>query len=537
MRKRFSAIGLGFLVVALLSLGLPGASAQSQDLCPPAVCSENVHLLTTFPDTLTISMEFAHTGDLMFVSSLDSVSSFDISDPKNPVLLDTIVNATFENESMTYGEQMVGGTLRRFVIVGVDLINATPESPEHIHIGFDHFMLVDVTDPADIKLGAQLDTTTSTHTVQCVDQGNCDFAYTAGGGGKFEVLDLRDPDNPKVDKEVASPAAAPYPPTFGSGSGHYWDFDNANVGWHTGSGGAAAFDVSDPQNPLVIQATNPKGQQTPYNDFIHHNSARPNADRFEPNTAPDVENGNVLLVTEEDYANEGNEILCEQQNGDEAGTFQTWEIPNLNGAKYRDGNPDNKANLGDIRPLDIVNAPSEFGDNAPLSTPVGTFCSGHWFDYRDGGLVAQGYYQQGLWLEDVSDASNIKYYGHYTPVATEVWDAYWVPKRDADGVVTGEDTNIIYTADAVRGIDVLEVDLNAPAEDVGEDKPEDDDDRNGGNVGNGNDERKRDKDGGGGGVGDTGDDRSLPATGGGLGLLLLGAAALPAAAYIGRRRR
>jgi hypothetical protein len=141
--------------------------------------------------------------------------------------------------------------------------------------------------------------------------------------------------------------------------------------------------------------------------------------------------------------------------------------------------------------------------------------------------VAQGYYQQGLWFEDVSDPENIKYYGHYTPVAAEVWDAYWVPKRNKQGLPTGEDTNIVYTADAVRGVDVLEVDLNNPAEDVGES----DDDGDGNNGGK---DKDKDNDTG---VDDTGGGQTLPATGGGLGLLLLGAAALPVAAYIGRRRR
>jgi hypothetical protein len=35
-----------------------------------------------------------------------------------------------------------------------------------------------------------------------------------------------------------------------------------------------------------------------------------------------VGRGNVLLVTEEDYFNDGDELLC-----DRAGTFQTWKVP------------------------------------------------------------------------------------------------------------------------------------------------------------------------------------------------------------------
>jgi hypothetical protein len=43
-----------------------------------------------------------------------------------------------------------------------------------------------------------------------------------------------------------------------------------------------------------------------------------------------------------------------------------------------------------------------------------------------------------------------------------VWDAYWVPQRDAAGVaIPGKKTNLVYTADAVRGIEVFEVTLPA----------------------------------------------------------------------------
>ena len=533
MRKRFTLYAV--LMALALAAGAPSASAQSV----PVVMSDNIQLINTFPDTLMISAEFAHTGEFLFTSSLDSVSSFDVSDPRNPVLLDTLVNATFENESMTYGEQRVGGELKRFVIVGIDIFNLNPLDPEHINLLGSEFRLVDVTDPENIVLGGPVNTDLSTHTVQCVDPSNCEYAYAAGGDGEFEIIDLTDLDNPTVLKRADSPASGPGLPAFGGGAGHYWDFDTAQgVGWHSGSGGAAAFDVSDPENPKPIQATNPDGIGTPYNDFIHHNTRRPNPQNFQAGAAPDVNNGNVLLVTEEDYANDGEEIICEQQVGNEAGTFQTWYIPDLDGQKYRANNPDGDPSKGTIRPLDIVNAPSEFGDKAPLTTPVGVFCSGHWFDYHQDGIVAEGYYQQGLWLQDVRDAKNIGYYGHYTPVASEVWDAYWVPKRDDQGRILSGKTNIVYTADAVRGLDVLEVKMPSQGGLPGG--------QNGGNNnGNGNGDGDGDGNGGdgngggggtlGGGDGRTGGVGVLPATGGGA-LMLLGAVLLPAAAYLGRRR-
>jgi len=153
----------------------------------------------------------------------------------------------------------------------------------------------------------------------------------------------------------------------------------------------------------------------------------------------------VLLVTEEDYANDGDEIVC-----DKAGTFQTWHVPDLAGGAT-------------IAPLDIIN-PVAVGDG--LSAPIGGFCSAHWFDYHQSGVTAQGYYQQGLRFLDVRDPTDIKQYGYVTGGASEVWDAYWVPQRDRSGRATGKKTEIVYTADFVRGVDVFEVDL--PGRDLSE---------------------------------------------------------------------
>ena len=159
----------------------------------------------------------------------------------------------------------------------------------------------------------------------------------------------------------------------------------------------------------------------------------------------------MLLVTEEDYFNDGDELACER-----AGTFQTWSVPDLNGEAYRAGNPSLEANKGTIAPLDLIN-PVALGDG--LSTPVGGFCSAHWFDYHQSGIIAQGYYQQGLRLIDVRNATDLRQYGYVTGGATEVWDAYWVPQRDRKGVASTNKTNIVYTTDLVRGVDVYEVDL------------------------------------------------------------------------------
>jgi MYXO-CTERM domain-containing protein len=75
------------------------------------------------------------------------------------------------------------------------------------------------------------------------------------------------------------------------------------------------------------------------------------------------------------------------------------------------------------------------------------------------GIVAQGFYEGGLRLVDVRDPRDIKEYGYVASGLSEVWDAYWVPQRNSKGVARAAKTNIVYTVDAVRGLDVYTVDL------------------------------------------------------------------------------
>ncbi len=468
-----------FAVLAPLFFLVPrGGGSTAEAIDTPVLASPNVELITSRPGTAAISGEFSASAPYFYTSGLDSISVFDVSDPKNPKLTGKLANLVFENEAMSYGERRdaSGKVVKRFVLVGVDLFQVSPGADRTSisrNIGGQQVIVVDVTDPANPQIAgktpgsaAQGGVTTSSHTVQCLSLA-CDYAYTAGDGpddpttkeleGGFSIIDLRDLSAPKQVKTASSPAGD-VNPVFTGGGGHYWDVDDAGIAWNTGAGGTAAFDISDPLNPKVLGGTDPAGAKTPLNDFIQHNSMRPNARSFKPGTTPSLANGNVALVTEEDYASEGDEVVCNR-----SGTFQTWSVPDLDGDKYRAGNPLNKTGKGTMRNLDALQAPDEAGGG--LSTPVGGFCSAHWFDYHQGGIVAQGWYQQGMRLIDARDPSNIKQFGFFTGGATQVWDAYFVPARNADGSVKAnrEKTNIVYTADLVRGVDVFEIkDLPTP---------------------------------------------------------------------------
>ena len=331
------------------------------------------------------------------------------------------------------------GKIRRFALVGVDLYQASPDDISHANAGGGELVVVDVTDPKNPRITGRTPGSTSTHTLACVDQTNCTYAYSAGSDkqSRFSIFDLRNLDRPvEVDSDPKTPGVQGFTsPT----AGHKWDFDAAGIGTHTGFKGASMWNVNRPRKPRVITTTGRAGQGTDprypgWNDFILHNSQRPNAKAFKPRRAPSTANGNVLLVTEEDY---------EQTDCAKAGSFQTWWVKRL------DGTPNA------IVPLDKV----ELADLGTFPLPQGAFCSSHWFDYHPSGIVAAGFYGGGSQFLDVRDARNIKPYGHATWGVSEVWDSYWMPVYDKRGVMTSKKTNLAYSVDLARGLDVYRVDL------------------------------------------------------------------------------
>lgn len=448
---------LAVLVTAVVTL-LPAGPAQahgdhdrideirrtvSADANLPLVTSSNVSLVANRPGTTGISGCFLRTAELFVTSGIESVRVFDVSAPANPTQVGVLPNALFENEAMNCGERKKKEGIRRFTLIGVDAVQASPSDPQHVNVGGNELVVVDVTDPTTPVIAGRAPATTSTHTVACVDETDCRYAYSAGdsGSGSFSIFDLTDLKTPiEVDSDPVTPGTQPFP---SPAAGHKWNFDDAGFGIHTGWDGSAMFDVSTPTRPRLVTTTGAAGRgEDPaypgWNDFIHHNSFRPNARAFRPDAPPSFANGNVLLVTEEDY---------EQPDCSQAGSFQTWHVRRL------DGTPDA------IVPLDKV----ELADLGSFPLPAYAFCSAHWFDYHPSGIVAVGFYGGGMQLVDARNPKDLQPFGHATWGVSEVWDSYWVPVYSKSGVRTSKSTNLVYAVDLVRGLDVYQVDLPGSA--------------------------------------------------------------------------
>jgi len=410
----------------------------------PVSQSDRVATLSSNPSQVGVSGCFTETAPLFVTSGLDSLRVYDVTDGPRPALVGVLDNLVFENEAMNCGERRTAEGTRRFALVGVDLVQASTGDLQHVNVGGGELVVVEVTDPTAPTIVGRAPGTTSTHTVACIDVRNCRYAYSAGdsGSGSFSIFDLTDLDAPvELDSDPATPGTQPFSsPT----AGHKWNVDAAGVATHTGFAGSSMWDVSKPRKPRLLATTGAAGRgEDPeaegYNDFIHHNSFRPNAKAFRPGAKPSLRNGNVLLVTEEDY---------EQTDCELAGSFQTWHVKRLKGGE------------GGIVPLDKV----ELADLGNFPSPRGAFCSAHWFDYRPGGLVAIGYYGGGTQILDVTKPRDITSYAHVLEAASEVWDAMWLPVFE-DGVRTAKRSNVVYSIDLLRGLDVYAVDV--PGDDRG----------------------------------------------------------------------
>ncbi|MDQ5831845.1 MAG: hypothetical protein M3550_02155 [Actinomycetota bacterium] len=382
------ALRFAFVVFALSAGFLPAPQAWAQ---PPGDASPGVELVASIPDRGIISARAR--GNYLFASTVSGLSVYDISVAAKPVRVGRLELPNSQNEDVELGGKVL-------------LITDEPL------VGKAQLHLVDISDPVNPRLLSSYDTYPRSggrkggigHTASCIQE--CRYAYLAGGPG-IEIIDLRDPARPRFAARFGAREA-----TGGRmGTTHDVQLDAGGLAWVAGTGGTAAYDVSDPVHPRLALRTdrsaNALGRRSPrrdgLNDFIHHNSLRLGAD------APDI-----VTITEEDITNG-----CRR-----AGSFQTWRI----------------GSGGTLRNLDSWTAERDRG--------AGT-CSAHYHDARDG-LVAQGWYDQGVRLLSVRRPERIRQVGWWVPRKGAVWGALFAP-TDPSG-------STVYALNHGRGIDVLQLD-------------------------------------------------------------------------------
>jgi hypothetical protein len=392
------------LLATLAAVATLGAAPSWADLPAdaPLATSSNVHLLTHIPGNAA-GMNFK--DHYAFVTGWTGVQVLDIAQPASPQLVAELPLPHFENEDV----DLCGNTL---IVVN---------DREAKDLGSVMYV-VNIANPltpfvqAILPLGLTGNGRGSGHIANFV-KSDCTQAWI-DGGDHVEVVDLTNPAAPRSLGKFESAASM----SDAFKVSHDTERDSAGTLWNVGGGGAAAYKLtSDPLAPKLLATTGAAGANpSPYNDFILHNSQR---------------RGQTLLITEEDYIDQ-DEVPPGGCRGQ--GKFETWDTSGLG--------------KGVIKPMDTwqTELNGMFTSGAVDSkAPVTVNCSSHWFDAKSG-VAAVGWYEQGVRFLDYRTPTDIKQVGYYIPANGSTWAAYWSPTDSAG--------QIVYTADAYRGIDVLRID-------------------------------------------------------------------------------
>ncbi len=387
--------------LAALLAAVPAAAQLPAE--PPLATSSNVHVVGHVPGSaagMTFKDHYA------FVSGWGGVTVLDIAKADTPVPAGFLALPHFENEDVDLcGNKLIVVNDRAELDLGSILyvINiANPTSP---------------TVSAVLPLGLTASGERGSGHIANFVKADCSQLWI-DGGNRVEVVDVSVPTAPRSLGKFESAAAD----SDAFNVSHDTELDSTGTVWNVGGGGAAGYKLTaNPLAPQLVGTTGDAGRNpSPYNDFILHNSQR---------------RGKTLLVTEEDYI-DTDEVPPGGCRGQ--GKFETWDLSGLKS--------------GTIAPRDTweTELNGMFTSGAVDSkAPVTVNCSSHWFDAKDG-VAAVGWYEQGVRFLDYRTPTEIAQVGYYIPANGSTWAAYWSP-TDPNG-------EIVYTADAYRGVDVVKID-------------------------------------------------------------------------------
>lgn len=403
------------------------------------IASENISIHEVLPEPAAIGARFR--GNLMYVTSSAGLAIYDIANPVSPAEVGRLPLPHFENEDVDLGGNILlisNDAAESYGLLHVIDIS-DPTAPSLLAT---HEMGGNPASPIVDVFGIDDPQGSPGHTASCIL--GCTFAWVTDLGS-MRLIDLRDPANPKRVGNFTTPA------TGSLGIPHDVQMDENGIAWISGYGGVAGYQipsdypeavtaarvaggaaVDEYHKSLLVAKTDPNGHSrygdtfglddgSTYNDFILHNSRR-------------LHDADVVYVTEEDYSRPG----CRG-----AGSFETWHLP-MREEEDADGNIIKVITGEDLTPIDKW----ETELLADTAQPAVT-CSAHYFDIEQN-VVAQGWYEQGLRLLDVSNPANIRQVGYFIPPNGESWAAYFAPTDSAG--------RIVYMLDASLGLVVLEYD-------------------------------------------------------------------------------
>jgi hypothetical protein len=451
---------------------------------------KNVQLVKTIPEgkwaTAINFLQYGHghgrgTRDVMMVTGRFGLKSYSLENPAKPQLLDEISSerlklpgdpdvdftpdpakggdpkSTFwQNEDMDVDQD------RKLVLISRDPrsyngTTGTDPGDSTTATNIAGVYIIDASDPEALRLLAFQELPTG-HTTTCINR--CRWLWTGGPastakqkqpplnwtfGRPIIATDLSDPRRPK---------AYPMQPVdlFRrdgiTAYSHDVQVDDAGVAWVSGDGGTRGYWTDgrhyDPLKRRARHATPldpipyagggfPQEIVNDPNGGFEHNAWRP-IGKNAPRGDDRYKRGELLLSTEEDFgpAAEG----CSKQG--------MFSIATLKGSYNGEAWRSTKEKPFRLQVVGTWNPFQKEGSRpGPTYPPVADFCSAHYFDV-DGSLVSYAWYGEGTRFLDVSDPANPRQVAYWRPDDTLVWAAYL-------------HNGYVYTADHVRGIDVLKL--------------------------------------------------------------------------------
>ena len=233
----------------------------------------------------------------------------------------------------------------------------------------------------------------SSHTISCVL--DCTYLYNSNG----QIVDLREPSTPHLVGDWRKGVKF-------LANGH--DVTEVRPGIVvTSSNPVLVLDArKDPATPRVLaKGTAADGR------FIHAN--------LWPNGGTD----RWLLV--------GGETGTGGCSEERSGAIMTWDTKDW-------------ARTKTLKMVDEWRAPDTLPTEGGF--PTSTYCT-HWFTprpgYRNGGLIAEGWYEHGTRFLTISPKGQISEKGWFIPAGTTASAAYWVTK------------DLVYLIDYNRGLDIV----------------------------------------------------------------------------------
>ena len=472
-------------VVVALVLGLLPASALAADPPAGADISDSLEYIGRVPDSgMIVEGKLDRVGGkhVLLTTGRYGFRTYDVSDPANPVALDTYQPPEVLGENGYWQDEDMEIDTRRKLIIGaldprhddVDQTSCpglgTLSAKNRNPLCRSGFYVISYRDPGNLRQIGDFIELPAGHTSSCIS--GCRWVWTGGparrddlptlfpgvwtafapgerGDGRpIWVTDLRNPYKPKVyDQPIdlwRNDGATDY--------SHDVNVDDHGIAWTSGRGGILGYATrgfwrdpytdrrrwARPWKPVLVAGGGVAGVNQPQTDFMH-NSVRP-VDGS--SRASGVRRGGVLIGTEEDFtepcAASGRVVLSDISDsvGGEPAANSTPESP------YR------------MKTLDTFHPAQDGGEAIDPSLD----CSAHYFELSKSTLGV-AWYGQGLRLLDVSDARDVRQIGYYRVTGSteeetsNSWDLAW-------------NGRYVYLFDMNRGIEVLKLDSSTAAKSV-----------------------------------------------------------------------